>query len=230
MLRADSVSELIFLCKDDADEYKFEDENDEDDTFDHDGFVDARPETRSKRREAGALPQRRSTRATRAKRISPDLSVHEWRGERRSSRLGASEDMQLDRPSKRARTEESTTSSGSVVLPSSDVGALENEQKAKGQIAAAKKPNEIPVEQVSGKKKSKFWYYAVEPIAGPARTSMHGGNVLAATTNGNGHIDTSNGWLPSSPEAHDGMDVDRSVDEPPPSFSEHTRRPLLFGD
>lgn len=32
--------------------------------------------------------------------------------------------------------------------------------------AAAMKPTETAVEVVPGKKKSKFWYYAVEPIAG----------------------------------------------------------------
>lgn len=34
--------------------------------------------------------------------------------------------------------------------------------------AAAIKPTETAVESVAGKKKSKFWYYAVEPIQEPA--------------------------------------------------------------
>ncbi|KAH0838016.1 hypothetical protein J3R83DRAFT_6256 [Lanmaoa asiatica] len=213
--RPDYVYNDVESGEDDADEYRFEDENDDDDAFDHDDSLHFRPETRGRRRVAVIPPQRRSTRVTRGKRGSPDSSVQEWRGERRSSRLGASEEMQLDRPPKRARTEESTTSSGSVRLPSPEVAPPEGEQKVKNEGAAAIKPNEIPMEQVNGKKKSKFWYYAVEPVAGPARF----GSKILATTNGNGH-NSSNGW-PSGPEANDGMDVDQCVDEPPPSFTEH---------
>lgn len=202
-----------------------EDENDEDDAFDD--FLNPRPETRSRRRAAGIVPQRRSTRVTRGKRGSPDLPVQEWRGERRSSRLGASEDIQLDRPPKRARTEESTTSFGSVGLPGSEVDGAESEQKSKNQSSAAMKPSEIPVEQAGGKKKSKFWYYAVEPIAGPARTSMLGGKILAPT---NGHNNTSNGWFSPGAETSDGMDVDGCADEPPAPFAEQTQHPLRASD
>ena len=130
--------------------------------------------------------------------------------------------MQLDHPPKRARTEESTTSSGSVGLPGPEVAPPEGEQKVKNEGATAMKPSEVPMEQVNGKKKSKFWYYAVEPVAGPARSSILGGKILT-TTNGNGHNNTSNGWLPPGPEANDGMDVDRCVDEPP------AQHPLLSG-
>ncbi|KAG8219505.1 hypothetical protein J3R82DRAFT_451 [Butyriboletus roseoflavus] len=196
--------------------------------FDQDGFLDFRPETRGRRRAAGIPPQRRSTRVTRGKRGSPDLSLQEWRGERRSSRLGASEDMQLDHPPKRARTEDSTTSSGSVGLPGSEVAPPEKEQKVRNEGAAAIKPNEIPMEQVRGKKKSKFWYYAVEPIAGPARSSILGSKFLA-TTNGHGHNSTSNGWTPLGREANDGMDVDRRVHETRPSFTEQGQHPLQSG-
>lgn len=194
-----------------------DDENDDDDAFDHDGFLDSRPGTRGRRRAADIPPQRRSTRVMRGKRDSPDFSVQEWRGERRSSRLGAPEDMQLDHPPKRARTEDSTTSSGSVGFPGSEVAPPEREQKVRDEGAAAIKANEIPMERVNGKKKSKFWYYAVEPIAGPARSSVLGSKILA-TANGNGH-NTSNGWPALGREASDGMDVDRRVDEPRPSFT-----------
>jgi len=229
--RPDYVYNDVESGEDDADEYKFEDENenDDDDAFDHDDFLNFRPETRGRRRAAGIPPQRRSTRVTRGKRSSPEISGHEWRGERRSSRLGASEDMQLDRPSKRARTEESTTSSGSMGLPGPEAAPSESEQTVQNQGAAAVKGNEIPMEQVNGKKKSKFWYYAVEPIAGPARSSMLGSQILA-TTNGNGHNNTSNGWSPLDPEANDRMDVDRCMGESPPSFAtEQAQHPLLSG-
>lgn len=134
--------------------------------------------------------------------------------------------MQLDRPQKRARTEDSTTSSGSVGLPGSEVVPPESEQMARNEGAAAIKPNELPTEQVNGKKKSKFWYYAVEPVAKPARSSILGGKVLATTNgNGNGHNSTGNGWLPLGREANDGMDVD----EPRPSFTEQAQHPLQSG-
>lgn len=221
------VADLILLRKDDTDEYKFEDENDDDDTFEHDDFLNFRPETRGSRRAAGVPPQRRSTRVTRDKRGSPDFSAHEWRGERRSSRLGASEDMQLDRPTKRARTEESMTSSGSVGLPSSEVAPSENEQKVKNQGAAVMKSNEVPMEQVNGKKKSKFWYYAVEPVTGPARSSTLGGKIL---TTSNGHNNNSHGLAPSELEVNSGMDVDGCVDVLPSSFvTGKTQQPLLSG-
>ena len=135
--------------------------------------------------------------------------------------------MRLDRPPKRARTEESTTSSGSTGLPGSEVAPAESEQKVKNPGSAAMKPNEIPVEQVNGKKKSKFWYYAVEPVAGPARSSTLGGHILAPT-NGNGHGNINNGWLPLRHEADDGMDVDRCVDERQPSFATEQAQHLLL--
>lgn len=222
------VADLILLYKDDTDEYKLEDENDEDDAFDRDDFLNPRPETRGRRRAAAMPPQRRSTRVARGKRSSPDFPAQEWRGERRSSRLGASEDMQLDRAPKRARTEDSTTSSGSAGFPGSEGTAAESDQKVKNQSAAAIKPNEIPMEQPNGKKKSKFWYYAVEPIAGPTRSSMLGSKFLA-TTNGNGQNNTSNGWLPLGSEPNGGTDVDRCADEPPPSFAEQAQHSLLSG-
>jgi hypothetical protein len=230
-VRINLVADLILLCKDDIDEYKFEDENenDDDDAFDHDDFLNFRPETRGKRRAAGIPPQRRSSRVARGKRSSPDFSAHEWRGERRSSRLGAPEDIQPDHPPKRARTEESTASSGSVGLPGPEVAPPDGEQKVQNQGAAAMKSNEIPMEQVNGKKKSKFWYYAVEPVAGPAQPSILGSKILT-TTNGDRHNNTSNGWSSLGPEVDDGMDVDRCMDEPPPSFAtEQAQRPLLSG-
>lgn len=66
---------------------------------------------------------------------------------------------------KRARTEESTTSSGSggLALPPSN-----GNSDSKGSGAAAVKPTEIAVEQVNGKKKSKYWFYAVEPAPSPS--------------------------------------------------------------
>jgi hypothetical protein len=56
--------------------------------------------------------------------------------------------------------------------------------KTKGNGAAAVKPTEIAVEQLGGKKKSKFWFYAVEPAPTPSGVSSPGGT---ASTSMNGH-------------------------------------------
>ena len=161
------------LPQDDVDEYNFE-EDDDDDAFEQNGGSDLHADNRRSGRASGAKVQRRSTRITKGKRPSPEISAHEWRGERRSSRLGALEDVQLDRPPKRARTEESTTSSGSAGWNVSPPSTSNANPKPKMNGAAAVKPNEIAMEQVGRKKKSKFWFYAVEPI--PA----HGSNGWSA--------------------------------------------------
>lgn len=82
-------------------------------------------------------------------------------------RLGAPADVQLDGPPpKRARTNDSAVSGSSVdVAPAN--GNSSNSLKIKINGAAAVKPTETAVEVVAGKKKSKFWYYAVEPVSGP---------------------------------------------------------------
>ncbi|KAG1795775.1 uncharacterized protein HD556DRAFT_1364090 [Suillus plorans] len=161
--------------EDDADEYQFEEDNDYDDEpFAEDNFGSSRSHGR---RQPAATAQRRSTRATKTKRPSPDLSAFEWKGERRSARLGPSEETPVERPSKRARTEESTMSSTSVgwppVLPAENSNGV---SKAKANGAAAVKPTEIAVEQLGGKKKSKFWFYAVEPISAPSDVLPPGGS------------------------------------------------------
>lgn len=169
--------------EDDADEYQFEEDNDYDDEpFAEDNFGSSRSHGR---RQPGATAQRRSTRATKTKRLSPDLSAFEWKGERRSARLGPSEETPVERPSKRARTEESTISSTSAgwppVLPAENSNGV---SKAKANGAAAVKPTEIAVEQLGGKKKSKFWFYAVEPISAPSDVLPPGGSGLTSL---NGH-------------------------------------------
>lgn len=97
----------------------------------------------------------------------------QWKGERRSTRLGAPDTTQdvHDAPVvKRARTEESSVSAHSDTAP------LTTSQSKKS--AAALKPTEFALDQVAGKKRSKFWFYAVEPVAGAPTNG--------AATNGNG--------------------------------------------
>lgn len=119
-------------------------------------------------RAAATTSRRRSTRSStlnngNGSRATDDWA--EWRGERRSARLGAPVDQLLDGPPpKRARTSESAASSADTpVVPPPAPKPI----KLKSNGAAALKPTETVVEAVAGKKKSKFWVYAVEPIAAP---------------------------------------------------------------
>jgi hypothetical protein len=45
--------------------------------------------------------------------------------------------------------------------------------------AAAVKPTEVAIEQIAGRKKSRFWYYAVEPVSAPPAAG-EAGNTLGA--------------------------------------------------
>lgn len=130
----------------------------------------------------------------------------QWRGERRSTRLGAPPEMQMEGPPpKRARTEESTISDNISIASE---GARNTSKDPKSGLL---KPSETAVEQVAGKKKSKFWFYAVEPTAGAealeAPPSSH-----ASSATGDGLMgDESNGDItmddrdsrPASVEAED---------------------------
>ncbi|KAH9898219.1 hypothetical protein C8Q73DRAFT_684030 [Cubamyces lactineus] len=134
--------------EDEADEYTYQSQDQEDDDYEDQMDVDDLENPGPRRRATAST--RRSTRTSAANGNSKGAHDDwaDWRGERRSTRLGAPTDMQLDGPPppKRARTDDSAV-------------------KVNG--AAAMKPTEMAVETVAGKKKSKFWYYAVEPIPGP---------------------------------------------------------------
>jgi hypothetical protein len=103
----------------------------------------------------------------------------QWRGERRSARLGAPLEDHLDDepPSKRARTEDTlSVKSGvsDVVIDSPVDLPAEKPLPVKHSGAAAIKPSEVALEQIAGRKKSRFWYYAVEPVpASPAVPPIH---------------------------------------------------------
>jgi hypothetical protein len=122
------------------------------------------------------MPSRRSARTAaltaNGKVVSLDTNRVEWRGDRRSSRLGGATDTDNDLAPhpKRARTEESTTSGGgSARAVSVCAPGIAHEEgsglKIKIQGAAAIRPTEVAIEQLKGKKKSKYWFYAVEPAA-----------------------------------------------------------------
>ncbi|KDQ20327.1 hypothetical protein BOTBODRAFT_27751 [Botryobasidium botryosum FD-172 SS1] len=150
--------------------------------------------------------RRRSTRAAAAantrKRDSDAVNATEWRGERRSSRLGGAAETiaALDeRPRKKSRMSSVSTSgfpedeaSGATPTPSVSEGGTST--AANGNGAAKKslngaskiKPTEIALDTVAGKKKSKFWYYAVEPIPGVAGAALAESAGDSSAGNGNG--------------------------------------------
>ncbi|KAF9056122.1 hypothetical protein BJ165DRAFT_1431032 [Panaeolus papilionaceus] len=152
---------------DGGDEYTYQ-EDGQDEEYDQESLHDG------SRRGQGSLATRRSartsTRNSNAKRESSSDSWL-WRGERRSTRLGRGEPLKdSDRPQKRARTEESVTSDQSS--DPSIAKAATNGVKIKASGAAALKPTEIAMEQIAGKKRSKFWVYAVEPVPSSEPPSM----------------------------------------------------------
>jgi hypothetical protein len=167
---------------------------------------------------------RRSARNASGSTNGNDTWSH-WRGERRSSRLGAPPEVQLDDfPRKRARTEESTGSISSADFghdrysSGTPAGETSGARSTKIHGAASVKPTEIAMEQVGSKKKSKFWFYAVEPIP------EHAGQAATSTTNGassemddhptNGHVrpPDKEGQSPGDSASGIDMDVDRSLE------------------
>ncbi|KAJ2914273.1 hypothetical protein MD484_g6148, partial [Candolleomyces efflorescens] len=144
--------------EDEGDEYKFQEEEED--------FSSG-----SRKRKPVAAPTRRSGRTVarnKSRDASPADSLLNWRGERRSARLGAPPDMQLDsEPAfKRARTEDSVASGTSLDGSTTGANGTSNGVKVKKTGAAALKPTEVAMEQIAGKKRSKFWVYAVEPLPG----------------------------------------------------------------
>lgn len=207
--------------QDDGDEYAFQEDEEYNDFIEEDDYLNFRSDVphETNGRQRGS---RRSTRSavlnTNGKRDAPDTWSH-WRGERRSSRLGAPPDTQLDiPPAKRARTEESTTSATSadaMSIASTSYRAENSKSKTSG--AAAVKPTEVVLEQVAGRKKSKFWFYAVEPIPGTAPTaSVDDPAALGAGPNGrpvNGSSRENRDHSPSGSGRHEnGMAYEGTLD------------------
>jgi hypothetical protein len=182
---------LVLRCtsQDESDDYKDdggEDYEDDDNVmFDDDDLAGRR------------RSQRVTTKNGNGKRGAD--SLYDWRSERRSTRINTTYDD--EGPSKRARTSERSTSS--APSESQDSPDTQSNGTAKVNGASNVKQNEVAVEQVAGKKKSKFWYYAVEPSAGQAVAPV------TETTNGipgvNGHTEN------AKRTEHALGDVDRQV-------------------
>ena len=170
-----TVLNLVF--QEDGDEYKQEDDDDELDN----GYG----RSRGSRRGAATEGTRRSTRTTstskaNGKRTAPDEWT-QWRGERRSTRLGApdvAQDVTAAPEPKRAKTDESSVSAYSDGHSSKGTGPSKDS-------ASALKPTEFVTEQVNGRKKSKFWYYAIEPVPAANGNSTSGQQPLHEQ---NGHV------------------------------------------
>ncbi|KAI0706118.1 hypothetical protein BC835DRAFT_1312389 [Cytidiella melzeri] len=157
----------------DEEEYRDEGDDDYDQAMDEDELVAG-----TSSRANADNGRRRSTRTSalnNGNRLGAVDEWGEWRGERRSARLGAPVDTQLDGPPpKRSRTVESTTSSVDEIIPAP---APPKNIKLKANGAAAVKPTETVVETVAGKKKSKFWVYAVEPVEAPQAVENQPSNM-----------------------------------------------------
>ncbi|TFK30897.1 hypothetical protein FA15DRAFT_580265 [Coprinopsis marcescibilis] len=165
-------------------EYKYQDDAEFDD--EHHSSLGRRKRGAPSAPSAGT---RRSTRTKMKPEPSPADPWQEWKGERRSTRLGGP--CYDEEPvSKRAKTEESTISG---VSESSTSGANGHSGAlvVKFSGAAALKPTETAVEQIPGKKKSKFWVYAVEPI--PGATAAEEAPLTSTSTLNDGDIVMTNG-------------------------------------
>lgn len=139
-----------------------------------------------------------------------------WRSERRSSRLAGGEPLlDVEPPQKRARTEESTTSTYSNdLVPPGNHGAS-NGVRVKTVGAAALKPTEIALEQIAGKKRSKFWVYAVEPIPGAPPSSEPSLTNEEGLSDVNGRVANNGNKSSRSPEANclpNQQDYERSLE------------------
>ncbi|KAF8526450.1 hypothetical protein JB92DRAFT_3108245 [Gautieria morchelliformis] len=149
-----------------------------DDEFEDGGYGRSR---RPRRAAALAGTERRRSTRSAVTNANGRNSHTEWRGERRSSRLGALPDQALDLPppAKRSRTSASATPS------------LHDEPVA-NDPAPTLRPNEVALPSVAGKKKSKYWFYAVEPVPG-APLPFTDGPPLAGPSGLNGSSDPTNG-------------------------------------
>lgn len=201
---------LTPLLQDDGDDYTAQNGqgyDDEDEEFINDAEdSDGRP---AKAHRGGVVldDRRRSTRTSARNANGKRASSSEddpWAGlrdePRRSTRFGNADVAPLpERPAKRARTVESNTS-----MTSGDAGPSsipENGQSSKKGLllktsgAAALKPTEVAVAEIPGKKKSKFWVYAVEPAVGSVPVNTEKESLMDVDAGvGNGNLPKVNGY------------------------------------
>lgn len=176
------------MAQDDgADEYTYQDDAEHDEEYEQDSMNDGYGTKRG--RNSTGQGTRRSARNANSKRAGSSDSAL-WRGERRSSRLAGTEvPVDEDPPRKRARTEESQTSAQSTDPPVTENISVSNGVRVKTSGAAALKPTEVAMEQIAGRKKSKFWVYAVEPTSEPEKPPSSSYEISAPPINGHSSAD-----------------------------------------
>ncbi|KIJ26909.1 hypothetical protein M422DRAFT_216084 [Sphaerobolus stellatus SS14] len=131
----------------------------------------------------------------------------EWRGERRSTRLGAASNQSLELPpAKRRRTVGSATPS----LPDDQMDV--DSDPANPTILRA---NEVALPAVEGKKRSKFWFYAVEPNPNAAAAPLPEPGA-SGSTNGNAN-GTNGGPGEQAASTEDVKQEDIKQQQEPPS-------------
>jgi len=79
--------------------------------------------------------------------------------------------------------------------------------KIKLQSAAAIRPTEVAIEQLNGKKKSKYWFYAVEPVATQTEPLEHDVSYPIPSPRLNGH--TADGISVTDRSVSSGTGVDK---------------------
>jgi hypothetical protein len=108
----------------------------------------------------------------------------------------------------------STSSTDAGPSSSHENGSSALKVKASG--AAALKPTEVAVENLVGKKRSKFWVYAIEPVATPEDHQPSNDNAMVVdepSTNGK----------PSTPPHSNGVKINSSVPLTPPHTAQRDR-------
>ena len=206
------------LQDDGADDYTYQDEDGRDEEYERQ-FMNETNGVRKTRASSSNVAPRRSTRTStmnaNGKRESSSDSWL-WRSERRSSRLAGGEPLlDIEPPHKRARTEESTTSTHSNDLVPPGNHGVSNGVRVKAIGAAALKPTEIALEQIAGKKRSKFWVYAVEPIPGAPPLSEPSLTNEETLSDVNGRVTNNGNKSSRSPEANclpSQLDYERSIE------------------
>lgn len=171
---------ILWNFQEGGDDYTYEEDDDDEeqvDQLEEEEFGE--PVGRNGERRSGRIKSLRTTNGNGKRQID---TLGEWRGERRSTRLGvATDDVTTN---KRARTEErSVSSAASDIIPTS---AISNGSGVQSSGAASVKPNEVIVDTIAGKKKSRFWVYAVEPVQESASASSSNGTLRPEDSARNG--------------------------------------------
>jgi hypothetical protein len=93
--------------------------------------------------------------------------------------------------------------------------------KLKIRGAAAVKPTEVAMDQIAGRKKSKFWFYAVEPAPGTLSSNgdlINGPGPSVINDNGESHSVVGSDQGDTHGDHENGMDNRRNTHSSTPSL------------